>query len=192
MFPRVTLVALIAFSFALIRPSTRGADRPAMIGSGPTSVASLLHYPKKESAAKVEAALQFYCEVDANGRADHIAIVCARDKAPFRNAVEKALKNGRFVSANVGGKAVPVMLGCTVLFVNRDRPTIAVALATADKSKVTAMGNYIQPQMIGSDLDFRRRMWFKRHKIRFQAAVHPTAEVTAEIDVQGNVTGKKS
>jgi hypothetical protein len=39
-----------------------------MIGQGADSVAARLHYPQTAKAAKTEGAVQFYCEVGADGR----------------------------------------------------------------------------------------------------------------------------
>src|ERR1051325_10289870 len=125
-----------------------GDVQPAMVVQGSDSVAAKLHYPAKAKAEKREAAVQFYCEVGADGRARHKLVLAEESAAPFKGAVEKALAQGRFSPAHAGGKTVPVMLGGTVLFLNAGgRPTIVVTLATADKSKAVGGSNYIQPQM---------------------------------------------
>jgi hypothetical protein len=51
------------------------------------------------------------------------------------------------------------------------------------------MGNYIQPQMIGSDVDFRRKIFRSRFDITFLPGEHPSAEVLAHVDAQGNLAG---
>jgi hypothetical protein len=166
--------------------------RPAVIGQGAGSVAAELHYPPKQAAAKKEAAITFYCEVGADGKPSHVGIVCAEELAPFRAAADRAFARGRFVPAMVDGKAVPVMLGGTIMFFTRTaQPTIAVVLATADRSKVASLKNYIQPQMIGSSADFRRKVFKARFGIVFQPTPFPRAEVRAQVDAEGNMTSRK-
>src|SRR6266699_3303588 len=88
-----------------------GNVRPAMIGSGPNSVAAHLHYPPKAKAANDEVAIPFYCEVGADGKAAFINLFGPDEKTQFRVALLQALKTGRFEPAMSGGKRVPVMVG---------------------------------------------------------------------------------
>jgi len=79
----------------------------------------------------------------------------------------------------VGGKPSTVLIGGTVFFLVRgDHPTVVLSMATADKQKAAAMQNYIQPQMIGSDADLRRKLWdlVRSAKILVNDA-HANAEV---------------
>lgn len=75
-------------------------------------------------------------------------------------------------------------------------PIIAISLSTADKEKTAALGNYIQPQMLTSNLEFRRKLWHAQrdsdiHPLMGMSPVHPSAAVLAEIDAQGNVVSAK-
>ena len=108
---------MVACTFA---SGVRGADsQPAMITSGSDSVAAKLHYPPKESAAKYETVLTFYCEIDTQGKAHHVRSYWNKGCESFRDTVEKAPKTGRFVPAQVGGKPTPVMVGGTVFFLSK-------------------------------------------------------------------------
>src|SRR5205807_7217430 len=78
--------------------------RPAVIGSGADSVAAKLHYPPKERDSKTEATVVFFCEVAADGRAKNIRTYWNKGYQDFGSAVEKALNQGRFTPAMVGGK----------------------------------------------------------------------------------------
>ena len=171
--------------------------RPAMIASGGDSVAACLHYPPKAKARKDEAAIPFYCEVGANGKPAFISLFGPEDKTEFRVALLKALDNGRFQPAISGGKAVPVLLGGTAFFMFRDNaPIIAISLSTADKEKTAALGNYIQPQMLSTNLEFRRKLWHAQHgpdihPLMGVSPVHAGAAVLAQVDAQGNLVSTK-
>ena len=168
--------------------------RPAMITNGSDSVAAYLHYPKKAKEKKEQAAITFYCEIKTDGRAAHLMLYAADDKAQFKQAVLEALRAGRFQPAMVDGKAVPVLIGGTAIFMFRgDEPTDAIALSTADTAKLATLTNYIQPQMLTSSADFRRKM--RRsvfdNDLRPSVAVHPSAVAVADVDAQGNMTNVK-
>jgi hypothetical protein len=171
--------------------------RPAMLASGGDSVAACLHYPPKAKAKKDEAAIPFYCEVGADGKPAFISLFGPDDKTEFRVALLKALSIGRFQPAMSGGKAVPVLLGGTAFFMFRDNaPIIAISLSTADKEKTAALGNYIQPQMLTSNLEFRRKLWRAQHDpdihpLMGVSPVHVGAVVLAQIDAQGNLVSTK-
>jgi hypothetical protein len=96
-----------------------------------------------------------------------------------------------------GGKAVPVMLGGTAFFMlHGNQPIMAISLSTADKEKTAALGNYIQPQMITSNLEFRRKLWSAQydpdiHPLAGMSPVYPRAAVLARVDAQGNVVSTK-
>jgi TonB family protein len=165
---------------------------PAMIGQGPQSVASKLHYPDKAKAAKTEAATQFYCEVNDRGQARRVMVLSEKQNRPFRDAVEKALNQGQFSPAQVGGKATPVMIGGTVLFLSANgQPTIVISLTTADKNKAVAGGNYIQPQMLSSFANFEKKLYNWRSLVKPLGSARPSAEVLLNVDQNGNVTSTK-
>jgi hypothetical protein len=82
------------------------------------------------------------------------------------------------------------MIGGTVIFLFQgNAPAVVVSLSTADKEKTAKMGNYIQPQMIGSDAEFRRKILKNRFDILFHPGERPSAEVLAHVDAHGNMTG---
>lgn len=168
--------------------------RPAMITNGSDSVAAYLHYPKKAKDAKMEAAIPFYCEVTADGKAAHLMLYGGDDKTQFRLALDQALREGRFQAAMANGKAVPVMIGGTAIFMFRgNEPVVAIALSTADTAKLASFANYIQPQMLTSSADFRRKIWKSRFDtdLKNRPGVHPSAIAVADIDGQGNITNVK-
>src|SRR5882762_2396754 len=106
-----SLTFLIAVVFCALISPTRAAGggfQPAMIGGGADSIASKLHYPPKERTANREAAVAFNCEVRTDGKPSQIDIRCDRKLSRFGDAVYVALRAGRFVPAQVGGKVVPV------------------------------------------------------------------------------------
>lgn len=174
-----------------------GNVRPAMLASGGDSVAACLHYPPKAKAKKDEAAIPFYCQVGADGKLVFTSLFGPEDKTEFRVALLKALDNGRFQPAMSGGKAVPVLLGGTAFFMFRgNEPIIAISLSTANKEKTAALGNYIQPQMLTSTLEFRRKLWHAQydtdiHPLMGMWPVHPGAALLAQVDAQGNLVSTK-
>jgi hypothetical protein len=193
-FLRYTLAALVlTLAYNSIALADNGL-RPAMITNGSDSVAAYLHYPKKAKEAKVQAAIPFYCEVKADGKAAHLMLYGGDDKTQFRQALNQALRAGRFQPATENGKAVPVMIGGTAIFMFRDdQPTVAIALSTADSAKLATFANYIQPQMLTSSADFRRKMRrasFENDLLHYRA-VHPSAMALADVDAQGNMTSVK-
>ena len=166
-----------------------GVTHPATISQGPDSVAMQLHYPPKERAAQSQGVVKFYCEVSADGKASHISTLYGKGQARLRTAVEFALRHGRFSPANVDGKPV---LGGTILFMMiSGKPTIAVALATAESDNVAALSNYVQPQMIDSDALFRRKIFALRDKYTLRYTAHPGAVVIVHVDAQGKQVSKK-
>jgi hypothetical protein len=189
---------LPAFVLTLAQASIALADsglRPAMVTNGSGSVAAYLHYPTKAKEKKEAAAITFYCEIKADGKVAHLMLYGADDKAQFRQAVLEALRSGRFQPAMANGKAVPVMIGGTAIFMFKgDEPIVAISLATADTAKLATFANYIQPQMLTSSADFRRKMRkgsFDNDLHQSQTGVHPSAVAVADIDAQGNITNVK-
>jgi len=121
---------------------------PATVGQEPGSFASYLHYPKGGSSMS-ESAVQFYCDISAEGAILATYGLIGNDPA-FKTAVQSALDWGRFKPAKIDGKPVPVYLGGTVLFFHQEgQRTIVVSLATADRERVGKLINYIQPQLVG-------------------------------------------
>jgi Gram-negative bacterial TonB protein C-terminal len=167
---------------------------PAMITNGSDSVAAHLHYPKKAKAAKEQAVIPFYCEVKTDGKADHLMLYGPDDKNQFRLALLQALRYGRFQPAMAGGKAVPVILGGTAIFMfHGEEPVVALSLFTTDEAKLASFANYIQPQMLGSSADFRRKLWNSRFDsdVHLHPGVRPGAIAVAEVDAQGNLSSVK-
>ena len=189
-------ISIVPLAILLLSTQTHAQNetRPAMIGSGPDSVAANLHYPPKAKAAKREAAIPFYCEVGPRGKSDHFQLYGSDDKAEFSLALLAALKKGRFEPAISNGHAVSVIIGGTAFFMfQENQPTIAVMLSTADRQKTAALGNYIQPQMLGSSSDFRRKIW-KAHfdkNIHLQNGVHPGAAAVVDVDQDGNLVSMR-
>src|SRR5437764_15170867 len=147
-------VAVLLFLIDVDQLQCAEGLRPAVIGSGADSVAAKLHYPSKERDSKTEAVVVFFCEVAANGKAKNIRTYWNQGYNRFGDAVEKALNQGRFVPAMVGGKQTPVLIGATVFFLTRgDRPPIEISMATAHREKSAAMQKYIQQQMNGDERD---------------------------------------
>ncbi len=192
--PMSKFLCLVGFAFAFLNGSVRAADfQSAMIASGGDSVAAKLHYPPKEKDAKKECVVTFYCEVDTEGKAHNVRPYFNKGDDQFKTAVEKALKEGRFIPARVGGKPTPVMIGGMVFFLNKsDGATIAVALATAEKEKAAAFQNYIQPQLISSSAELRRKIYNARFGINFAySPLTANAQIIADVDAQGNLVSKK-
>jgi Gram-negative bacterial TonB protein C-terminal len=181
---------LITFTTIAAFPGYAANTRPAMVASGGDSFASQLHYPQKAKAERKQAAIPFYCEIGADGKPTHIHTLQYKGKQEFTDMVDHALRKGRFQPALVDGKPTPVMIGGTVIFMFAgNAPAVVVSLSNADKEKTAHMGNYIQPQMIGSDAEFRRKIFKNRFDIIFQPGEHPSAEAMCHVDAQGNLTG---
>lgn len=188
------LACLLLVTIDVATAAAQNTTRPAMIVSGPDSVASQLHYPPKAKAAKKQVAIPFYCEVEANGKATHIQLYGPNGDVDCRTALLAGLTKGRFQPAMSGGRAVPVIAGGTAFFMfSGNQPIIAVALSTAEKDKTAALSNYIQPQLLSTSAEFRRKLWQSRNDtdIHLRPGVHPGAIALAQVDAQGNMTGVK-
>jgi hypothetical protein len=184
----------MALAFTLLSAAVRGADfQPAMIAPGAGSVATKLHYPPKERDAKNASVVTFYCEVDTEGKAHNVRPYVNKGDENFKSAVERALKEGRFIPARVGGKPTPVMIGAMVFFLNKsDGATIAVALATGEPEKAASFQNYIQPQLISTSADLRRKMYNAAFGVNFSySPLAANAQIIADVDAQGNLVSKK-
>ena len=190
---KIVLVPFMSLVFAFFNSAPAfGATHPATVGQSPDSIAMQLHYPPKEKAAKTQGAVKFYCEVSPQGKPGHISIINGKGDARFGTAVLYALNHGRFAPATVDGKPTGVMVGGTVLFLmTNNKPTIAIALATAESDKIAGMSNYMQPQMLDSDALFRRKIYAIRDKYTFRMGLHPGAVVLVHLDAQGKVVSKK-
>jgi hypothetical protein len=85
-------------------------------------------------------------------------------------------------------------LGGTAFFMfHGNEPIIVMSLTTADKEKTAALGNYIQPQMLASSAEFRRKLWKARFDpdIHLHPGEHPGAMAVAQVDAQGNLLSTK-
>jgi hypothetical protein len=121
---------------------------PATVGREPDSLASYVHFPK-DAPVSSQSAVQFYCDVSAEGVVVTIYGIIGNDPA-FKTAVQTALDWGHFKPAKIEGKPVAVYLGGTVLFFHQGgQPVIVISLATADRERVGTLSNYLQPQLIG-------------------------------------------
>ncbi|MBA3544275.1 MAG: energy transducer TonB [Chthoniobacterales bacterium] len=173
-------------------PASAGTSHPATVSQAAGSIAMQLHYPPKERAAQKQGAVKFYCELSPEGKASHITTLSGKGEGRFEAAVEFALRHGRFNPASVDGKPVSVMLGGTVVFLlTKGQPTIAITLATAEVDKVSAMTNYVQPQMIETDALFRRKIFALRDKYPLRFTRNPGAVVRVHVDAQGKMVSKK-
>lgn len=133
-------------SHAAVNPQSL---RPAIVGREQGSFASYIHFPKDPGLAKLDVAVQFYCDVNENGTVQTTYAVVTNQPA-FKTAVQSALDWGKFTPATVDGKPVSVYLGGTVLFAHQNgEPLIVVSLATYDRARVGRLTNYVQPQLIG-------------------------------------------
>jgi hypothetical protein len=63
------LLLLVSGASNLANAQAETSVRPAMILNGGDSVAAHLHYPPRAKAARDQAAIPFYCEVEASGKA---------------------------------------------------------------------------------------------------------------------------
>ena len=155
---------------------------PATVGREEGSFANYLHFPK--DAARDEAAVQFYCDVSAEG------VVTTRyaligNLPTFKAAVQSALDWGHFNPAKVDGKPVAVYLGGTVLFMHQDgQPVILVSLATAERERVGKLANYIQPQLIGGLAD---RLYHTDSTLMWNRPWSGAAEVLFKISERGQI-----
>jgi TonB family protein len=189
---RTVQLALVPLCCGFVAANLQAQDtQPAMIGQGPDSVASRLHYPDSAKKSKTEGAVQFYCEVGADGRTHHLRVISESSWSALRFAVKNAVQQGRFNPARVNGKPTSVMIGATVFFLMPNgQPTILVTMATADKTKAAAGRNYIQPQMLTSFADLERKMYTWRSLVT-QYSAYPSAEVMCNVDANGNLAGTK-
>lgn len=155
---------------------------PAIVGSEPDSFASSLHYPS--DALNADSAVQFYCDVTSAGVvATTYAVIGEREE--FRRAVQNALDWGHFKPATADGKPTDVYLGGTVIFMHQDgKPLIVVALASAERDRVSQLGNYIQPQLLGS---LRQLLLDGERTERVEL---PRSQSSAEALVQVNENGE--
>ena len=162
-----------------------GSTLPAIIGPGPDSFASYVHFPKDPEMASLEGAVQFYCDISEDGKAATTYAVTGDQKA-LMIAVQSALDWGKFQPATVNGKPVPVYLGGTVLFFHQDgRPTIVISLATYDRDRVGKLTNYVQPQLIGG---LRRRLEAADRTTTINLPAKGAAEVLVNVREQSQIT----
>ena len=157
---------------------------PATVGREEGSFANYLHFPRDPDAATTETAVQFYCDVSAEGLVTTRYALIGTLPA-FKAAVQSALDWGRFNPAKVDGKPVPVYLGGTVLFMRQDgKPVIVVSLATAERERVGRLANYIQPQLIGGLSD---RLYHTDSTMMWNRPWSGAAEVLFKISETGQI-----
>lgn len=130
-------------------PPITGPITPALVNQDANSLTRYLHFPKDLAAAKLDSAVQFYCDISANGSVETTHALIGKNDA-FKTAVQTALDWGRFTPATAGQKPIAVYLAGTVLFLHQDgKPVIVVSLATYDRERVGRLVNYLQPQLVG-------------------------------------------
>lgn len=164
--------------------ASAGPVQPATVGQGEGSFSKYIHFPEDTEAAKLDSAVQFYCDVSSEGVVESTYAVLGKQDA-FKKAVRTALDWGHFTSATVDGKPTPVYLGGTVLFMHQDgQRVIVVSLATADRAHVGKLANYVQPQLIGG---LRRRLEAAESRNETQLPNQGGAEVLAKISERGDL-----
>ncbi len=169
-----------------IAPAITGPVTPAVVSQDGDSITHYLHYPKDAAAAKMDGAVQFYCDLLENGSVESIHALVANHDI-FKGAVQKALDWGRFTPATVNGKPVRVYLGGTVLFLHQNNePVIVVSLATHDRDRVGKLANYIQPQLVGG---LRHTMEKAISSLTQGILIAGRAEAVVNVDATGKVTG---
>jgi hypothetical protein len=167
-------------------PALTGSVTPALVSQAPESFTRYLHYPKDPEAAKMDAAVQFFCEITERGEVESTHALVGNNEV-FKGAVQTALDWGRFTPATVKGQAVRDYLGGTVLFLHQNgEEVIVVSLATHDRERVGKMQNYIQPQLIGG---LRHTMERVISSLTKGILVAGRAEVVVSVDENGTVTG---
>lgn len=167
-------------------PPITGPVTPALVKQEAGSVTHYLHYPKDAEAAKLDGAVQFYCDITEDGIVETTHALVANNDV-FKNAVRAALDWGRFTPATVDGKPVRVYLGGTVLFLHQNgEAVIVVSLATHDRDRVGKLANYIQPQLVGG---LRHTLEKAISSLSKGILFSGKAEVVVSVDARGVVTG---
>jgi Gram-negative bacterial TonB protein C-terminal len=167
-------------------PPIVGPVTPALVSQEADSITHYLHYPKDADAAKLDGAVQFYCDITEAGIVETTHALVANDNK-FKRAVQTALDWGRFTPATVNGGPVPVYLGGTVLFFHQNgEPVIVVSLATYDRDRVGKLANYIQPQLVGG---LRHTLEKAISTLTQGILVAGKAEAVVSVDAKGVVTG---
>jgi hypothetical protein len=176
---------LPASALAPAAPIT-GPITPAMVSQEANSLTKYLHFPRDPTTAKLDSAVQFYCDVTADGTVETTQWLVGNNDA-FKAAVQSALDWGRFTPATVNQKPTPVYLAGTILFFHEEgAPVIVVSLATHERERVGKMANYIQPQLIGG---LRRTVERALRNLAKGVLVSGRAEVLVNVDARGAVTG---
>jgi hypothetical protein len=171
---------------APVAPAITGPVTPALVSQEANSITHYLHFPKDPEAAKLDGAVQFYCDVTETGAVETTHALIANNDA-FKAAVQTALDWGHFTPATVDGKPVRVYLGGTVLFLHQNgEEVIIVSLATHDRDRVSKMANYIQPQLIGG---LRHTLEKAISALTKGILVGGKAEAIVNVDSKGAVTG---
>lgn len=167
-------------------PAITGPVTPALVKQDANSITRYLHFPKDAADAKLDGAVQFYCDITEEGIVETTHALVSKNDA-FKAAVQTALDWGRFTPATVNGQPVRVYLGGTILFIHQDgKPVIVVSLATHDRDRVGKLANYIQPQLIGG---LRRPLQDAIGSLTQGILVSGQAEVVVNVDAKGAVTG---
>jgi TonB-like protein len=166
-------------------PPITGPITPALVKQEADSITHYLHYPKEAEAAKLDGAVQFYCDLTEEGFVETTHALVGKDPI-FKKAVQTALDWGRFTPATVDGKPVRVYLGGTVLFIHQNgEPLIVVSLATHDRDRVGKLANYIQPQLVGG---LRNALEKAISSLAQGVLVSGQSEAVVNVDAKGAVT----
>lgn len=167
-------------------PPIKGPVTPALVKQEADSITHYLHFPKDVAAAKLDGAVQFYCDITEQGIVETTHALVANNDV-FKKVVQSALDWGRFTPATVDGKPVRVYLGGTVLFIHQNgEPVIVVSLATQDRDRVGKLANYIQPQLVGG---LRHTLQKEISTLTRGVLVSGQAEAVVNVDAKGAVTG---
>ncbi len=145
---RVTLIVLV---ICLASP-LRGAEpafRPALVGSGPRSLANLIDVKKLLSKGEPDGVVTFTRGVFPPGKGRDFAEIgrVTPGSRHLGSEVLRALQKSRFVPAIAQGKPEAVYFRGTVLFFAHSQPHLRV-LANQDPSALAHFDDFIAPQEI--------------------------------------------
>src|SRR5690349_16278139 len=128
--------------------------RPALVGSGPKSLANLIDEKKLVAKGQHDAVVMFDAAVEEDGSVGSIWCHGPPEANALKDEVEKELRHASFVPAAIDGTKTEVAFHGTVVFVSQNgRPHLRV-FANQDRAELARESDYIQPQLVVDSEDW--------------------------------------
>ncbi len=175
---------------ALVAPAAEAQTRPALLGSGPTSLIDMVDTQKIAAAGMKDGLVMFTVFVTSSGVPKSPATFReSKGSKPLVAELRRCLERCRFVPATYKGTPVPTQyFGTALIFTAGGKPRLRI-FSNNNLEDVKSQADFIAPQLIlgTSDWNTAKHMMESARTILRSG----TCEVAITVDTEGFVKGIK-